>query len=93
MTFAYFLWCYKEVAPPRDGPWGAFLRGPASDITAAVILGLITFSKPSHLFLIVPLLALAAHRRRFAHARGNRHCLRRGHRGRLPEQCGDHGAS
>ena len=68
VTFAYFLWCYKEVAPPRDGPWGAFLRGPASDITAAVILGLITFSKPSHLFLIVPLLALAAHRRRFAHA-------------------------
>ena len=67
VTFAYFLWCYKEVAPPRDGPWGAFLRGPASDITAAVILGLITFSKPSHLFLIVPLLALAAHRRRFAH--------------------------
>lgn len=68
VTFAYFLWCYKEVAPPRDGPWGAFLRGPASDITAAVILGLVTFSKPSHLFLIVPLLALAAHRRRFAHA-------------------------
>ena len=68
VTFAYFLWCYKEVAPPRDGPWGAFLRGPASDITAAVILGLITFSKPSHLFLIVPLLALAAHRRRFTHA-------------------------
>ncbi len=67
VTFAYFLWCYKEVAPPRDGPWGAFLRGPASDITAAVILGLITFSKPSHLLLIAPLLALAAHRRRFAH--------------------------
>ena len=68
VTFAYFLWCYKEVAPPRDGPWGAFLRGPASDIAAAVILGLITFSKPSHVFLIAPLVALAAHRRRFAHA-------------------------
>ncbi len=67
VTFAYFLWCYKEVAPPRDGPWGAFLRGSASDITAAVILGLATFSKPSHLFLIVPLIVLAAHRRRFLH--------------------------
>ncbi len=67
VTFAYFLWCYKEVAPPRDGPWGAFLRGPASDVAAAVILGLITFSKPSHIFLIAPLLALAAHRRRLAH--------------------------
>ena len=68
VTYAYFLWCYKEVAPPRDGPWGAFLRGSGSDFAAAVILGLATFSKPSHLFLIVPLIVLAAHRRRFLHA-------------------------
>ncbi len=68
VTYAYFLWCYKEVAPPRDGPWGAFLRGSGSDIAAAVILGLITFSKPSHVFLLVPLLVLAAHRKRFLHA-------------------------
>ena len=67
VTFAYFCWCYKEVAPPRRDRWTAWLWGPASDIVAAVLLGLATFSKPSHALLIVPLVLLAAGRRRLRH--------------------------
>ena len=64
VSFAYFLWFYKDVAPPGHGRWAAWLRGPGSDIAAAVILGLATFSKPTHVFLILPPLVLALNRRR-----------------------------
>lgn len=64
VTFACFLWFYKEVAPPRRGRWAAWLRGPGADVAAAVILGLATFSKPTHVFLILPPLVLAFSRRR-----------------------------
>jgi hypothetical protein len=59
VTVAYFLWLYKEVAPEGAG----FLRGRASDITAAVILGAVTYSKPTHIFLIGPLVLWALWRR------------------------------
>ena len=62
VTFAYFCWCYKEVAPPRRGRWTAWLWRPESDIVAAVLLGLATFSKPSHALLIGPCVLLAAGR-------------------------------
>ena len=62
VSFAYFFWCYKEVAPPRRGRWAIWLRGPGSDAAAAVLLGLATFSKPSHALLILPLVLLAAGR-------------------------------
>jgi hypothetical protein len=52
--FGYFLWLYKEVAPEGSG----FLRSRRSDIGAAVLLGLATFSKPINVLLIGPLVAL-----------------------------------
>src|SRR5262245_22334998 len=42
VTFAYFLWLYKEVAPRRDG---GLLTGVGSDIAAAVLIGVATYSK------------------------------------------------
>jgi hypothetical protein len=59
--FAYFLWLYKEVAPPAGVRW---LRGHASDVGAAILLGLVTYSKPTHGLLIGPLVALLWWRRR-----------------------------
>ena len=63
VSCAYFLWFYKDVAPPRPGRWATWLRGPGSDIAAALVLGLATFSKPTHVFLILPPLVLAISRR------------------------------
>ena len=51
---AYFFWFYKEVAQPATGRLGRLLRGPGSDVIAAVLLALATFSKPSNLLLIAP---------------------------------------
>lgn len=64
VTFACFLWFYKDAAPPGRGRWAAWLRGPGADVAAAVVLGLATFSKPTHVFLILPPLVLAFSRRR-----------------------------
>ena len=60
--FAYFLWLYKEVAPP-DGI--RFLRGGGSDVCAAVLLGVATYSKPSHALLIGPIVLMLFWRRRY----------------------------
>ena len=60
--YAYFLWLFKEV---RTNPTAgrSFLTDHSSDLVAAVLLGLVTFSKPSNLLLILPLVALAVWRR------------------------------
>ena len=60
--FAYFLWLYKEVAPPRGT---AFLRAGGSDVWAAILLGVATYSKPPNALLIAPLVLLLWWRRRF----------------------------
>lgn len=60
---AYFLWLYKEAAPADTAP--RFLRGFGSDVCAAVLLGLATYSKPPNLLLILPVVALLWWRRRF----------------------------
>jgi hypothetical protein len=52
---AYFLWLYKYVAPVASSPRTAWLRGPVSDIVAALIIGVLTFSKISNGLLGVPL--------------------------------------
>ena len=58
--YAYFCWLYKEVRPqPKDAPSGHWPAGSRSDMAAAVLLGLATFSKPSNLALVLPLIALA----------------------------------
>lgn len=60
VAVAYFAWLYKEVAPERPG----VLSGPGSDIVAAVLLGAVTYSKPTHVFLVAPLILWAWWRRR-----------------------------
>ena len=53
--FAYLLWFYKEVAPAPTTGLGRWLRGPRSDVAAAVLLGLAIFSKPlPNVLLILP---------------------------------------
>lgn len=63
----YFLWAYKLVAPPAEpsSRFENFLRSPWSDSAAAVLLGIATFSKPTNIILIAPVLALPLLRRDF----------------------------
>lgn len=62
---AYFLWFHKEAAPPPATRLGRWARSPWSDFAAAALLGMATYSKPSHLLLILPPVAVALARRRF----------------------------
>ena len=49
---AYFCWLYKEVASPDRSPRRtAWLFTPRSDLAAAVLLGIATFSKPTNALL------------------------------------------
>jgi len=51
---AYFCWLYKEVAVPERSPHGtAWLFTPRSDLVAAILLGIATFSKPTNALLFV----------------------------------------
>jgi hypothetical protein len=81
--YGLFLWSYKEVAarraeigglPREDGAFerhmGTFLRSPASDYAAAILLGIVTFSKPLNIPLILPVLGLMALRRQWWRAVG-----------------------
>jgi hypothetical protein len=62
---AYFCWLYKEVAPPSHaGPRGRWLLGARSDLLAALLLGIATFSKPWSAFLFPPLVLYLLWRRR-----------------------------
>ncbi len=70
VMFGYFFWCYKEVlgpdAPDRSRPLRVrWLLSPRSDVMAALLLGLATFAKPTHVFLIAPLLVSAVLRRQW----------------------------
>jgi hypothetical protein len=65
VTLGYFCWLYKEVAPvnlPRGLRW---LRGQWSDVAAVVLVGMATFSKPSNVILVGPILLVLAGRRRW----------------------------
>jgi hypothetical protein len=64
VVVAYFLWLYKEVAPDRGA---GFLHSRASDICAAILIGIATYSKPSHALLVAPIVLWAWWRRRFGH--------------------------
>ena len=72
VLYAVFLWCYKEAAADRQAaPARApFLVGAGSDSLAAVLVGLLTFSKPPHAILMVPMVALAIGRRQWRRAIG-----------------------
>jgi hypothetical protein len=70
VTFGYFFWCYKDVVGPNAVPLSAATRvrwflGNRSDVIAAILLGIATFSKPTHVLLIAPLLASAVLRRQW----------------------------
>ena len=58
---AFFLWSYKRIAPPvdRSTRLERFLRSPRSDYAALVLLGIATFSKPTHILLTLPIGATA----------------------------------
>jgi len=57
--YALFLWSYNEVG--GSGP-------KQSDRLAAVVLGVLTFSKPTHAILMFPIVALALWRRQWTRA-------------------------
>ena len=65
-VLAYFSWLYKEVAP-RDAPVRGtrWLLSPSSDILAAILLGIVTFSKVTNALLFLPMLVWLAWRRRW----------------------------
>ncbi len=66
VLLAYFCWLYKEVAAPESSPRGTnWLFRPGSDLAAAALLGLATFSKPSNLLLVLPLLGWLLWRRQW----------------------------
>ena len=58
VTFlAYFCWLYKEVAPRESAPRGTkWLFCGRSDVVAAVLLGIATFSKVTNVLLFAPIL-------------------------------------
>jgi hypothetical protein len=71
VLYAVFFWCYKEVNGDRlSEARSRILAGPASDYIAALLVGLATFSKPSHLLVLVPMLLLVASRRQWRRALG-----------------------
>jgi hypothetical protein len=70
VLIGYFFWAYKEVvfdaaSSSRAGWRRDWLLGPSSDIVAAVLLGMATFSKPTHVFLVAPMLVMLALRRQW----------------------------
>ncbi len=61
-----FFWAYKMVAPPIPrGRWGRFLRSDASDLVAAVLLGMATFSKPLNILALAPIGLMGLWQRRW----------------------------
>ena len=53
---AYFCWLYKEVARLEESPRGTkWLFGGRSDVVAAALLGVATFSKVSNALLFAPI--------------------------------------
>jgi hypothetical protein len=66
VVLAYFCWLYKEVISPEAAPRGTrWLLSSRSDLVAAVLLGLATFSKPSNVLLILPVLVWLVVRKRW----------------------------
>jgi hypothetical protein len=62
VSFAYFLWLYKEVAPTHDR---RFVTGSGSDMAAAILIGIATYSKINHGLLIAPIVLWLWWRRQY----------------------------
>ena len=54
-VMAIFLWLYKLVARDTATPARGWLARPATDVVAALLLGIATFSKPSNILLAGPM--------------------------------------
>ncbi len=66
VVLGYFCWLYKEVADPASAPkWLRWAFKPGSDLAAIVLLAIATFSKPTCLLLVLPMLAMMAMRRQW----------------------------
>ena len=65
VAVAYFLWLQKDASPVVRS---RFLASPASDLYAAALLGVATYSKPSHALLVAPIVLAACWRRKWMHA-------------------------
>jgi hypothetical protein len=65
VLLGYFFWAYKEAASgmPAFNPKNRWLFGRRSDVIAAVLMGIAMFSKPTHIMLVAPMLALPLLRR------------------------------
>ena len=64
--FAYFCWLYKEVERAENVPRGMrWLFGGSSDLVAAILLGIATFSKITNAALFPPIVLWLAWRRRW----------------------------
>ena len=67
--YGLFLWSYKKVAPSVShtgtlaGHFNRFLRSRGSDYLAVILLGVVTFSKPIYITLILPILLHSARQR------------------------------
>ena len=66
VTLAYCFWLLKETPDPSRGRRRKSRAGGGSDIVASILLGVVTFSKPSHVLLILPLIFLEVFRGRVA---------------------------
>jgi hypothetical protein len=69
--WALFLWGYKEAAAGSGGAsLTRFLRGARSDYLAAALVGVLTYSKPTHAILMVPIGLLILARRQWGRLAG-----------------------
>jgi len=66
-----FLWSAKEAGRDRrDGPPAGVLGGAGSDYLAAALVGVLTYSKPTHAILMVPIGLLILMRRQWGRLAG-----------------------
>ena len=69
VLYAVCFWAYKEVAPVAPvAPVAHILTSSSSDYIAALLLGIATFSKPSHVIVLGPMVLLAISRRQWKRA-------------------------
>jgi len=67
--FAFFCWLYKEVCDGQRMPRGMrWLAGGGSDVTAAALIGIATFSKPTNAPLVAAVVLFLLWKRRFSRA-------------------------
>ncbi len=83
-----FCWAYREVVP--DPTRGGFLRSARAPWLGAVLIGLATFSKPTNIVVMLPVLALPLLRRQWRQLPDHRRHLRRRRRRPVRDQPADH---